>query len=44
VRLGPNGVEEVLPFGKLSAYEEKIFNEMLPDLTAQVKKGSAFVK
>lgn len=44
VRLGPNGVEEVLPFGKLSSYEEKVFNAMLPDLIAQVKKGQEFVK
>lgn len=44
VRLGPNGVEEVLPFGKLSAFEEKGLNAMLPDLIGQVKKGYDFVK
>lgn len=44
VRLGPNGVEEVLPFGKLSAFEEKGLKAMLPDLVAQVKKGFEFVK
>lgn len=44
VRLGVDGVEEVLPFGTLSAYEKGIFDQMLPDLTAQVKKGLDFVK
>lgn len=42
-RLGPNGVEEVLPFGKLSAAEQKTMDEMLPDLIAQAKKGVDFV-
>jgi malate dehydrogenase len=42
VRLGPNGVEEVLPFGKLSAFEQKGLDAMIPDLQAQVKKGFAF--
>lgn len=44
VRLGPNGVEEVLPFGKLSAFEEKGLQAMLPDLKNQVQKGYDFVK
>lgn len=44
VRLGKNGVEEVLPFGKLSAFEQETFDKMLPDLKAQVKKGLDFVK
>ncbi len=42
VRLGPNGVEEVLPFGKLSEFEKKGFDAMIPDLKAQVKKGMEF--
>lgn len=41
-RLGPNGVEEVLPFGKLSAFEQKGFDAMIGDLQGQVKKGFAF--
>eukprot|EP01039_Chlorochromonas_danica_P007285 gene7286-8062_t len=44
VRLGPNGVEEVLPFGKLSAFEQKGLDSMLPDLVAQAKKGVEFAK
>jgi len=43
VRLGPNGVEEVLTFGKLSTFEQKNMDEMLPDLQAQAKKGIEFV-
>lgn len=43
-RLGPNGVEEVMSFGKLSAFEQKGFDAMLPDLIAQAKKGVEFVK
>jgi malate dehydrogenase len=44
VRLGLNGVEEVLSFGKLSAFEQKGLDAMLPDLIAQAKKGVDFVK
>jgi len=43
VRLGPNGVEEVIPFGKLSAAEQKTLDDMMPDLIAQAKKGVEFV-
>ena len=44
VLLGPNGVEEVLPFGPLSAFEQKGLDAMLPDLIAQAKKGVEFCK
>jgi len=44
IRLGPNGVEEVLPYGKLSAAEQKTLDAMIPDLVAQAKKGVEFVK
>lgn len=43
-RLGTDGVEEVLPFGPLSAVEQKNFDEMLPTLKEQVAKGVNFVK
>uniref|UniRef100_A0A7S1B5H8 Malate dehydrogenase n=1 Tax=Corethron hystrix TaxID=216773 RepID=A0A7S1B5H8_9STRA len=43
VKFGKNGVEEVLPFGPLSDYEQMWFDKMLPDLTAQIKKGEDFV-
>lgn len=41
-RLGPNGVEEVLPFGTLSEYEQKGLADMIPDLVSQAKKGVDF--
>ena len=44
MRLGPNGVEEVLHFGKLSAAEQATLDAMMPDLLAQAKKGVEFVK
>jgi len=44
IRLGVNGVEEVLHFGKLSAFEQKGLDAMIPDLIAQAKKGVDFVK
>jgi malate dehydrogenase len=43
-RLGPNGVEEVLSFGKLSAAEQATLDAMMPDLLAQAKKGVDYVK
>jgi len=42
-RFGKNGVEEVLPFGKLSDYEQMWFDKMMPDLNAQIQKGKDFV-
>ncbi|NQZ09267.1 MAG: malate dehydrogenase, partial [Algicola sp.] len=43
MRLGPNGVEELLPIGDLSAFEEKALNDMKDTLAGDVKKGVAFV-
>merc|ERR1712070_696465 len=42
-KFGPEGVEEVLPFGKLSEYEQGWFNKMMPELKAQIQKGVDFV-
>jgi len=42
VTLGPNGAEQVHPFGTLSADENKRLHEMLPDLVKQVQKGVEF--
>ena len=42
-KFGPNGVEEVLPFGELSAYEKMWFDKMMPELKAQIQKGEDFV-
>lgn len=41
-RLGPNGVEEVMHYGKLSPFEQDVLDKMVPDLIAQGKKGVDF--
>ena len=35
---------QVLPFGKLSAYEQGWFDKMIPELKAQIQKGIDFTK
>jgi len=42
VRLGKNGVEEILSAGALSDYEQKLFDEMIPALEGNIKKGVEF--
>lgn len=44
VRLGPNGAEEIMSFGKISAFEQEGLDAMLPDLIKQAEKGVAFAK
>ncbi|GKY98969.1 hypothetical protein MPSEU_000852600 [Mayamaea pseudoterrestris] len=41
-KFGKNGVEEVLGYGELSAYEQGWFDKMMPELKAQIKKGEEF--
>jgi len=41
-KFGKNGVEEVLGFGELSAYEKAWFDKMIPDLKKQIQKGIDF--
>jgi malate dehydrogenase len=41
-KFGPNGVEEVLDFGKLTPYEQAWLDKMLPDLKNQIQKGEDF--
>lgn len=43
VRLGKNGVEEILPYGKLSAFEEQSKKDMLDGLKGDIKTGLDFV-
>lgn len=43
VRLGVNGVEELLPIGELSDYEQKALNEMLDTLKGDIQKGVEFI-
>ena len=42
-KFGKNGVEEVLPFGEISDYEQMWLDKMLPDLQKQIQKGEDFV-
>ncbi|MCB1760218.1 MAG: malate dehydrogenase [Gammaproteobacteria bacterium] len=44
VRLGRNGVEEVMDPGAFSSYERKIFDDMLPGLQANIDKGLSFAR
>lgn len=44
VLLGKNGVEELLPIGPLSAFEEKALNDMLGTLKGDITLGEEFVK
>ncbi|MBW8192321.1 malate dehydrogenase [Neiella marina] len=43
VKLGKNGVEEVLPYGDISAYEKEALDGMLETLTGDIAKGVEFV-
>jgi malate dehydrogenase len=42
VKLGPNGAEEVLSYGNLSAYEQQKLDEMMGTLEGNIKKGIDF--
>jgi len=44
VRLGKNGVEELLPIGALSAFEQQALEAMLPTLRADIELGEKFVR
>lgn len=43
MRLGKNGVEEVLGLGPLSDYEEQGLEVLKPELKSSIDKGIAFV-
>lgn len=43
VRLGKEGVEEILPLGPLSAFEQKALEGMLETLRADIELGEKFV-
>ncbi|PHH89235.1 hypothetical protein CDD83_6450 [Cordyceps sp. RAO-2017] len=43
VELGPNGVEKILPIGKVDATEEKLLQACLGDLKKNIQKGVDFV-
>jgi len=45
IRLGPNGVEEILPIpANISAAEQQNYDDMIGDLSAQIAKGVEFAK
>ncbi|PGH00127.1 malate dehydrogenase, NAD-dependent [Helicocarpus griseus UAMH5409] len=44
VKLGPNGVEEILGLGPISEYEQKLVDACLADLKKNIAKGVEFVK
>lgn len=43
-QFGKSGVEKVLDFGPMSAYEKKWFDKMLPELQSQINKGIEFAR
>ncbi|KAK7420442.1 Malate dehydrogenase, cytoplasmic [Neonectria magnoliae] len=43
VELGPNGVEQIHPIGKVDANEEKLIEACLGDLKKNIEKGVKFV-
>lgn len=43
VRLGRDGVEELLPIGELSAYEQAAIEAMIPTLKADIELGEKFI-
>ncbi|KEY67752.1 hypothetical protein S7711_04072 [Stachybotrys chartarum IBT 7711] len=43
VELGPEGVEKILPLGKVDAVEEKLLEDAIADLKKNIEKGVAFV-
>ena len=42
--LGPNGVERIIPIGKVTDYEQKLLDVCLVDLAANIEKGTSWVK
>ncbi len=44
MRLGPNGVEEILPIGELSEFEKKGLEEAKELLAKNIQAGVKFVK
>ncbi|QRV85384.1 malate dehydrogenase [Ceratobasidium sp. AG-Ba] len=44
VKLGPNGVEKILPLGNISEYEKKLVATAVPELQGNIDKGASFVE
>lgn len=43
-RLGPNGVEEVMPIGTITEYEQGWLEKLKPELQASIDKGVKFAQ
>ncbi len=43
VRLGKDGLVEILSYGALSAFEEKAKNDMLATLNSDIQEGVDFI-
>ncbi|KAL2734122.1 hypothetical protein V1478_003820 [Vespula squamosa] len=43
VLLGKNGVEKIMGYGELNAYEKKLLEAAIPELQKNIKKGEDFV-
>ncbi|CCG84594.1 protein of unknown function [Taphrina deformans PYCC 5710] len=43
VELGPDGVKQAHPYGKVSDYEKKLIDACIPDLKTNIAKGVEFV-
>ena len=44
VTLGPNGVEEIHPVGKVTEYEQGLLDKCLKDLKGNIEKGEKWAK
>lgn len=44
VTLGPNGVEEIHPIGKITDYEQKLLDKCMTDLKGNIEKGEKWAK
>jgi malate dehydrogenase len=42
VKLGKDGIEEILPMGPINAYEQKVLDDMIETLEGNIKKGVEF--
>ncbi|KIM19574.1 hypothetical protein M408DRAFT_13414, partial [Serendipita vermifera MAFF 305830] len=43
VKLGPNGIEKILPLGDLNEYEKGLLKAAIPELQESITKGVNFI-
>jgi len=43
VELGPDGVKRALPLGQLTAFEQDLLKEAVPELRGNIDKGVKFI-